>query len=354
MLSKQAMDGHNPLAALIAGGAPAHYAPVSEEYAAARQGCAVFPAAHRGFARVTGEDRVSFLHGMLTNDVRSLAPGHGQAAAFLTDSGKVVADLRLYCDTDGFDLDCLAWGLPLLRAGLEKFIIADDVEISTADERSPLACLEGPNCRAVAAAVFATTVDLAPYAFGDVSFDGQSVRLHAVSEFGGDGLLAVGPLGLREPLLDACRRAGARPAGLNALNLMRVEAGVPWLGIDMGEDTLLMEIGLPETISRTKGCYLGQEVVERVSARGQVNRSLTAFAIAAAAEQLPAASIEVLSETGAAVGRVTSWVESPALGAVLGMGLLHRKGRDAAILQVATPTGTFRCRVTAFPAAGAS
>jgi folate-binding protein YgfZ len=342
-------DVVNPIEALIRDGAVAHFTSLREEWAAARERCAVFPAVHRAFARVSGEDRVSFLQGMLTNDVRGLAPGQGCAAAFLTDTGKVVADLRAHCDVDAFDLDCLSWRIDPLLAGLDKFLIADDVEIARARERTPLVCLEGPGSAAVARVVFGATGEMP--AFGSVSAiaGDHRVVLFAVSEIGGSGMLVVGPAEARDFVFDACRRAGGEAAGLKTLDVLRVEAGVAWAGVDMGEDTLLMEIDPPEMISRTKGCYLGQEVVERVSSRGQVNRTLTAFTVDADASQLPPGPLQVESDAGARVGQITSWVASPATGATLAMGLLHRKGREASSLQVVTAESRFGCTIAAFP-----
>lgn len=338
----------NPLDDLIARGAPRHVAGLADEWRAATEGCAVFPAAHRALARVTGDDRVSFLHGMLTNDVRGLAPGHGMPAAFLTASGQVVADLRLYCDEDGFDIDCASWRLEHLRAALDKYVIADDVEIEPSRVREPLVCLEGPASADLAAAVAGVPREMERFAIATGRFGDEPVRVCAVADGGGSGRMIAGAPALRAALAEACVAAGGVPAGLATLDVLRVEAGIAWAGVDMDEDTLLLEIGLPEVISRTKGCYLGQEVVERVSARGQVNRTLAAFAIDAAAADLPDGPLPVVAE-GAAVGRVTSRVFSPAIGGTLGLGLLHRKGREAAALHVAAGDGRFACRVVEFP-----
>lgn len=341
----------NPMEALIAAGAAAQFTSTREEYDAARSHCAVFPGEHRALAAASGEDRVSFLHGMLTSDVRSLAPGHGQPSAFLTDSGKVVADLRLYCEDAGFLLDCLTWCRDPLLARLDKYLVADDVEFGDGDGRAVIACLEGPRVGAVAAAVFGSDPHLPPFASREVQFAGATLRAWAVSDIGGAGLALIGPAALRDELVAACRAAGALPAGLRALDVLRLEAGIPWAGVDMGEDTLLMEIGLAETISRTKGCYLGQEVIERVSARGQVNRNLCALAIDADPGRLPAA-MELHTAAGSSVGRISSWVWSPALGGVLAIGLLHRKGRGGEELRAIAPEGEFACRLVDFPAAG--
>jgi folate-binding protein YgfZ len=343
----------NPLERLIAEGAPAQVSSLEHEYAAALEGCAVFPAWYRAVARATGEDSESFLHGMLSNDVRKLAIGHGLPAAFLTDTGKVVSDLRVYRDEEGFDLDCASWRLDHLCAGLDKYIIADDIEIERLNDRCALVGLEGPSSGEVATAVFGVG-ELSPYAGAAAELAGRPVFLHAVSDVGGRGVLVIGPAALRDDALEACRAAGAVGAGVRALDVLRVEAGIPWAGIDMDEDTLLMEIGLDETISRTKGCYLGQEVVERVSARGQVNRTLTAFAIDAPYDALPNGTLDVRGDGDAVVGRITSRVLSPRLGGVLGMGLLHRKGHDAAALHIAAGDGAWSCRAVEFPGARAS
>ena len=336
------------LADLIERGSPRHRSSLDEEWRAATSACAAFPAVHRALTRVTGEDRVSFLHGMLTNDVRRLAPGSGLPAAFLDDTAHVVADMRLYCDADAFEIDCLSWRRDALHAGLDRYLIADDVEIELDEKRVPLVCLEGPESGVVAARCVAAPGEMEAFAIAPARFAGEDLAVHAVSESGGTGRLISGPPALREALLDGCSAAGATPAGLATLDVLRVEAGIAWAGVDMDESTLLMEIGLPEVISRTKGCYLGQETVERVSARGQVNRSLTAFAIDCEIARLPVGPLALYAE-GAAVGRVTSRVFSPALGAVLGLGLLHRKARDAAALQVALGDDRVTCRVVEFP-----
>lgn len=340
-------DVTRPLAQLIERGSPKVRSSLDEEWRAATGACAVFPAVHRAMTRITGEDRISFLHGMLTNDVRRLAPPSGLPAAFLNDSAHVVADMRLYCAADAFEVDCLSWRRDALQAGLDKYLIADDVEIEIDERRVPLVCLEGPESGVVAERCVAAPGEIEDFATAPGRFGGEDVAVHAVSDSGGRGRLISGPTALRDALLDACTAAGAAPAGLATLDVLRVEAGIAWAGVDMDESTLLMEIGLPAVISRTKGCYLGQETVERVSARGQVNRSLTAFAIDADIARVPVGPLAVLAES-AAVGSVTSRVFSPALGVVLGMGLLHRKAREAS-LQVAIGDDRVACRVVEFP-----
>ena len=127
----------------------AHFGDVDREWRAAREGAAMFPAGHRQLIAATGGDRVEFLQGMLSNDVKALAPGGGCYASLLNQTGKVITDLRVYADPDRLLLDVLAWRATALRESLERYLIADDVELADAAEQ-PLLQLEGPLARAVA------------------------------------------------------------------------------------------------------------------------------------------------------------------------------------------------------------
>jgi len=343
-----------PIASLVAAGQPADFGSVEDEWRAAAETCAVFPAVHRASAVATGDDRVDFLQGMLTNDVRSLGPGQGLDAAFLTDSAKVVSVLRVSCDEERLVLDSMAWGMDPLLQGLERYIIADDVDLETDPEITPLACLEGPTSLRVAAAAFACERDpgsLARAEYCTATLHGAALRLSRCSELNRDGVLVSGPASLRAAVVDAATAAGALTAGLEALHLRRVECGIPWIGVDMGEDTLLMEIGLTETINRTKGCYLGQEVVERVSARGQVNRTWTGFLIDGSDAEIGAGPFDIESDTGSTVGRLTSVAWSYAANALIGVGLLHRKGRDARELRITEGEQSVALHRVEFPVA---
>ncbi len=305
---------------------PAHFGDPGREWRAAREGCAVFDAGFRTMAAATGEDRVSFLHGMLSNDVKSLAPGHGMHAAQLTQAGKVVSDMRVYAEPDRLLLDIVAWRVAPALAAFERYLVADDVELVTAENEVPLLGLEGPFARATLMEVLGigVLVDEA-FAHQRAAFQGLPLFVAAVSEAGGRGYLLCGPPELAAPLFDACREAGAVPMGMQALNALRVEAGVPWAGVDMDEDVLAIEAGLEPAISFKKGCYLGQEIVERVSARGHVNRHLAGVVLDGI--DVPASGA-VLRAEGQDVGYVTSAVSSPALGSVIAITMVHKRVLD--------------------------
>ena len=123
---------------------PARFTDLQSEWAAVRQGCGVLDARFRGLLRLVGSDRTTFLQGMLSNDVVELHDGQGTYAAFLTQQGKVVSDLRVYVLADGLWIDVPSQRWTAVRDGLGRYIIADDVEFSEDGACEPLLALEGP------------------------------------------------------------------------------------------------------------------------------------------------------------------------------------------------------------------
>ncbi len=301
---------------------PAQFGDIRREWRAAREGGVVFAAGLRALVAATGEDRAGFLQGMLSNDVKALAPGQGLYAAFLTQQGKVVSDLRVYAQADRLLLDVVAWRRAALQEALERFIVADDVELTAAEEE-PLLGLEGPLARAIAGeALGVPDLPGRPYGHARAAFQGVPVLVIAASEVERDGILLCGPPHCAAALFDACVEAGAQPLGMQALNVLRVEAGVPWAGVDMDETALIVETGRMAAISFTKGCYLGQEVVERIAARGHVNRQLAGVVLDDAALPTPGARVLV---AGQEVGYVTSAVRSEALGRPIALAMIQRR-----------------------------
>jgi folate-binding protein YgfZ len=301
---------------------PAHFGDAAREWRAASAGAAVFVAELRTFIAASGEDRISFLQGMLSNDVKALPTGQGLCAAFLTQQGKVVSDMRVYALEDQILLDVLAWRRAALQEGLERFIVADDVELTTS-ALQPLLGIEGPQARAVVGEVLGVTdLPTLPYSHTRVTFEGAPLLVVSASEAERSGLLLCGAPESAPALFAACVEAGAQPLGTQALDELRIEAGVPWVGVDMDETTLIMETGRTAAISFTKGCYLGQEVVERISARGHVNRQLAGLIIEG--DAVPAASARLLAD-GHEVGYVTSAARSQGLGRVVGLAMIQSK-----------------------------
>jgi len=237
---------------------PRHFGDADAEYRALRERAVVVDLGFRTVVRATGADRTSFLQGMLTNDVAQLEPGHNRPALLLTVQGRVTADVRVAAGDDALLLDVDIRARGALLAALEKLIIADDVEL-TADTTA-LIGVEGPRAAAIVAGIAAPVRVLAG---GELGAEGFILHVAADAPAVWDRLVA----------------AGALPCGMDALEGRRVELGIPRIGLDMDEHVLALEVPVESALSHTKGCYLGQEVVARGTARGHVNRKLVALTL---------------------------------------------------------------------------
>jgi folate-binding protein YgfZ len=241
------------------------------EYRALIEGAGVVELPGVGRLRARGSDRVDFLQGMLSNDVKRLAPGGGCPSLLLTEQGKVVADLIVLAEPESFALDGAASALVGARAALERYIVADDVELESEGEDARTFALLGPAAASVVERLGAT---VPPGAYDHAAADGGSVHVVRVPEPGAGGFLCrvsgVAVQAWRRRTIDA----GAVPVGPEVYEVLRIESGRPAFGQDVGPETLALEAPYEAAISFRKGCYLGQEVMERVTARGHVNRKL--------------------------------------------------------------------------------
>jgi folate-binding protein YgfZ len=292
--------------------------PARDEDRALRAGAALFDASAREVVRVAGPDRVSFLQGMVTQDVEGLPLGSVADAALLTAKGAMVADARVVKRSD--DLLLLTepgYGAAVLGA-LERYLISEDAELVDASAAFGQLSVVGPEAEALVARV----LGLGPPA-------GAALRpLEATAATtawalpqgqllsGVDLLVPVEALG---SVFDRLLDAGATPVGFAALEVLRVERGTPRFGVDMDERTIPLEANLHRAIHYQKGCYIGQEVIARATFRGHMNRHLVGLRFAGA---LPSPRTELLVGDRR-VGWVTSVVESPRLGAI-GLGYAHR------------------------------
>lgn len=305
---------------------PSHFGAPLEEYQAARSGVGILDLCDHAVLQLTGPDRVSFLQGMVTNDVKKLAPGTGMAAAILDVSGKILADLRVLCAEEFFIL--LLWE-PLkekIVSHLNRYLVADDVEIAEPAAGQGMISLQGPKSRSLLSAVGAADqVPSEMHAHRVLSVAGREIRAIRSTHTGEEGFdLSIGLPDL-ESVVAELERAGSnfslRWIGLQAQELLRVEEGIPRYGVDMDENTLFPEIGLDDAVSFHKGCYLGQEVVERIRSRGHVNRKLAGIELEG--RETAARGATVRSD-GREIGRMTSCVLSPAQGHPVALGYVQR------------------------------
>src|SRR5579884_2237479 len=320
---------------------PRHFGDPAAEYAALREQAALLDLGFRTLVRAVGADRVAFLQGMLTADVAAIAPGQGCPALLLTIQGRVTADVRVAALADALLLDVDVRVRDAFLAALEKLIIADDVTLEAPAEPVTLLGLEGP---AAARLLGPDAAALPAWAHATISLAGVAVRALRASEVRGPGFVLHVPAAAAVEVWSALAAAGARPCGMEALEGRRIEVGVPRVGLDMDASTLALEVPVEEAISQTKGCYLGQEVVARGTARGHVNRRLMGLVFAGAA---PAPGAALLHD-GKTVGRVTSVAHAFGLGAPAGLGFVRREHWEPGTVLAA---GSVTARVARWPLA---
>jgi len=277
---------------------------MTEGYDALRHGAAWLDLNSRGRLLVRGRDRVRLLHNVTSNDVKKMTPGSGCYAFLLSPQGRIQADCSIFCFDDHLLIDTepeLREKLPQL---ILKYKVADQVEVEDIGQSMAAVGLEGPAAPAVLAALNAP-VPGEPYAhvpWGDLTVANLGVT-------GQPGFRIFGP----SAAMPAWESAGAKAATEADARLVRIENGRPRYGEDIREMTLPQETQQMQAVSFTKGCYLGQEIVERIRAQGHVNKKLVRVVVEAR-EPLPSGA--KLTAEGKEAGEITSSVFSPQTRAV--------------------------------------
>lgn len=306
---------------------PSRFADSALEHRAIRAGAGLFDLSYRGILELTGKDRTRFLNGMVTNDVKSLKPGSGLYAAMLNTHGKLMADMRIYALADAYWLDLHEELIPKVREALERHLIADQVEVRDRSTEFAIMALQGPaSAELLEGLGVQGAKSLTAYQHQETAIEAAPVRVVRASETGEEGFVIVVPVAAAHAvwlaLLQAGHDAELQPVGMEALNILRTEAGIPWYSLDMNETALLSEVGLEQAVSFSKGCYIGQETVARIAHRGHVNRHLVGLLIKAG--EVPASDTPLLYEQRE-VGRVTSAVHSLSLDCPIALGYVRRE-----------------------------
>jgi len=304
------------------------------EHEALRQKAGVLDLSFRGRLCLTGADRARFLHGQVTNDVNRLRPGQGCYAALVTAKGRMQSDLNIFCLAEELLLDFEPGYTDRVAPRLEKYIVADDVQVVNVADAYGLLSLQGP-----AAAEVARAVGL----FAELPaepFESRTMKDPALGELclvnqprlgtaGFDWFApSAGLAALAEKLLAAATALGGRACGWEAFEAARIEAGLPRFGQDMDETNFPQECGLEgRAMSYNKGCYIGQEVLNRIHTVGHVNRELRGLRLASNLAPLPAKG-DKLFHDGREAGYVTSALASPAFKANIALGYLRTEANQ--------------------------
>jgi folate-binding protein YgfZ len=292
------------------------------QYRQLREECGLLDRADRGQLAVTGADAAEYLQGQLTSDTAALGPGDGQYSALLDRKGHMQSDMRVLRPNEGPDLwiDLEAVALPGVLKHLTMYSIGRDVAVADVSAERALLSLIGPR-----AVELAGTAALPEDACEETSVAGIEVVAAGTRE--GIDLICAAPDA--ERLRTALLETGVVAVSPAAAEILRIEAGVPRYGAEMGAETMPAEAGIVErAVSFTKGCYIGQETVARLHYKGKPNRHLRGLRLSAPAQ--PGAPL-LLGEKE--VGRLGSAAVSPALGPI-GLAVVRREAEPGTELTV--------------------
>ena len=307
---------------------PARFGEFAEEYSALRRAVALVDTNFRAAFSFAGPDRHRYLNALLTSNVRDLKVGQGAVGLLLNPQGHILAEVGTFA----LEPRILALSHAIVSertySTFQKFIIMDDVELEDVTPLTGTLDLIGPRASKLLSELgVGKFAEMQLLSHKEVKL-GQFFCRIVRQEVGGEPAATL--IIPRENLANLWRELSARvrtvggaPAGMDALNSLRLELGIPWFGVDYGDKNIPHEAGLEHShISYEKGCYTGQEIVERVRSRGQVNRRLTELQFSTAVA--PPAGTNLLRD-GNEAGSVTSTGFSPLLGRAIGLGYVRRE-----------------------------
>jgi folate-binding protein YgfZ len=277
------------------------------EFARLREYCGVYDLGYRAKISLTGCDRVRWLNGMVTNNIRDLATGQGVYAFLLNPQGRILGDLYAYNRGDSIVVDTDRSQVEKMLATFDHYIIMDDVEVTNLSDSITALGIAGPKSREVLAAAGIAIPDTSPMQIFEAKCTCDCECTHCTAVRGEDAghetyELWLAPGDVRKTW-DAMVAHGATPVGSEALEIHRIVSGIPMYGVDIRERDLPQETEQARALNFNKGCYVGQEIVERIRSRGAVHRKFTGF-LAEADRPIAAGTKVVAGEKE--VGEVTS------------------------------------------------
>ncbi|HEY4054574.1 MAG TPA: folate-binding protein [Terriglobales bacterium] len=309
-------------------------------------GCG-FHVLEQSLTSLKGADRVRWLNGMVTNNIRDLTPGNGVYAFVLTPQGQIRGDLyafnrgeSLVIETERAQTETL---LPLLR----RYIIMDKVEVEDLSGAVGVVGLVGPKSAATLAAIGLNAGELKPLQISELSWSGNAITVVRKDHPVVDSFELWAPSEIVASLTEALRERGAIEVSVQTLEVLRIASGTPKIGQDIREKTLPQETGQDRALNFNKGCFIGQEIVERIRARGAVHRTLAGFEVEGPS---PVPGEKIQSE-GKDAGEITSVaiVSANDSEKVIALGVLRKEylGGEKELM-----AGDARLRIASLPFAG--
>lgn len=293
------------------------------EFGALISGCGVYDLNSRGRIAVTGSDRVRWLNGMVTNNIRDLPTGRGVYAFLLNPQGRILGDMHAYNLGESLAVETDTAQLPKILETFDRYIIMDDVKVADISGSASAIGIAGPKTRSILNTAGFVLPPLQPLQLSTGQWQAKEVSVIR----GDNPKIETYELWLSsenaKALLGVLTKAGATHISSDALEWLRIASGIPRYGTDIREKDLPQETKQERALNFSKGCYIGQEIVERIRSRGAVHRQFTGFAIDGLLLE-PGAELHL---EGKKVGEITSVASLPLIASVrnIGLGYIRRE-----------------------------
>jgi folate-binding protein YgfZ len=320
------------------------------EYSKVRHGGAgLIDLSSRGRLIVSGSEAAMFLNGLITNDMKTLAVNTWMPAAFANVQGRLLAVVRVINREDGFLIDTEDVTRDIVLKTLERFTLAGDFHVMDVTNETLSLSIQGKTVERTMRAVFGDKAVFERWKVMKTKLaNGREVTIIRATHTAEDGFDLFVDANDAQPLRESLMKAGAQNVGLETLETLRIEAGIPRYGRDMDETTVVTEANLDEAVSFTKGCYLGQEIIVRIKHRGHVAKKMTGMILGGSVELKR--DVKVLSADDKEIGRVTSSTFSPQLDRTVALGYLkYDYLAPGTQVKVSAGDGTIRAEVADLP-----
>jgi folate-binding protein YgfZ len=304
---------------------PRVFSSAQHELSAATGKTAIADLGYRTRIQVTGPDRLRWLNGMVSNAIQTLPDNHGNYNFILNAQGRIQGDAYIYRAADFLLIDTDRSQAARLLAHLDHFIIMDDVQLLPLDEATTGIGLIGPESAALLDALGLKASSLGILQFAESAINSAPVTLvHGYSVLVPRYELWFHPGQIQE-IWKLLTDAGATPAGIDAVETLRVLEGIPRYGVDITDRHLAQETSQTRALNFTKGCYLGQEIVERIRSRATIHRAIRQFALSGTTPACPTDLRE--ADIPAAIGQLTSTakVHLPDFNQTLALGFVRNE-----------------------------
>jgi folate-binding protein YgfZ len=305
---------------------PGSYGDALREYEAVREGSAgLLDLSARGRIRIAGSEAVQFLNGLITNDMKTLGENRWMPAAFPNVQGRLIAAVRVIRVDDKqhgptFIMDTEPETHARVMQTIERYTLAGDFHVTDVTTDTALLSLQGKQAAELLSTTFGMDVDTTPDGVQVIERNDTEILAIRATHTGEDGLDLLVESWKAVAVWESLIRSSAEPVGFNALEILRIEAGIPRYGVDMDESLVVSETNLDDAVSFTKGCYVGQEIIARIKYRGHVAKKITGVIFDERIDLEPGTVVTASDDKE--IGRVTSVTYSPRLRSTIALALL--------------------------------